>query len=317
MFRTALSHLTLRQLRAFEAVARHASFTAAAEALHITQPTLSMQIKKLADAVGGPVFEQVGRRIHLTDLGEELLKTSREIRQSLERLDMAVAELQGVERGTLRLTGVTTSEYFAPRVLGAFRQRHPGIAVSLNVTNRAMVLQRLAENRDDLYIIGQPPEGDELVCEPFLDNPLVVLAAPDHPLARRPGIPLSELQGELFLLREPGSGTRNAVETYLRAQGLELDQIMELGSNEAIKQAAIAGMGIAVLSQYALAHEVAHGELAILDVEGFPLAHHWYVAYPRGKRFSVVARAFYDYLFEEGRRIARSALTDPLDAHHV
>lgn len=291
-----MRHSTLRQLEVFEAIARLGSFTRAAEELFLTQPTVSMQIKKLSDAVGLPLFEQVGKKIYLTDAGRELLKTSREIFESFARFEMLVSDMKGLKQGMLRLAVVTTAKYFAPRLLGPFCQQYPGIDVSLKVSNRERILERLADNQDDLCILGQPPEEFDAVAEPFLENPLVVLAPINHPLVGQKKISLRRLTEEPFLLREPGSGTRMAVERLFDEQGLSLRVRMELGSNEAIKQAIVGGLGISVLSRHTLALDAPLGQLAILDVEGFPIQRHWYVAYPAGKQLTVVARTFLDYL---------------------
>lgn len=294
--RTAIHHATFRQLEVFEAIARLGNFTRAAEELYLTQPTVSMQIKKLTDAVGLPLFEQIGKHVHLTDAGRELLTTCREVFDQLSRFEMTVADMKGLKKGRLKLAVVTTAKYFAPRLLGPFCQQYPGIEVALKVSNRERVLERLADNQDDLYILGQPPEEIDAVAEPFLENPLVVLAPANHPLARQKKIPLKRLADEPFLTREAGSGTRKAVERLFAQHGLKMKVRMELGSNEAIKQAIVGGLGVSVLSQHTLALDAPMGQLAILDVQAFPIERHWYVAYPVGKQLSVVARTFLDYL---------------------
>lgn len=303
-----MKHATLRQLKVFESVARNLSFTRAAEELHLTQPTVSIQLKQLSDIVGLPLLEQIGKRIHLTDAGCELLKVCHDIFEGLSRFEMLVSDMKGVKAGKLRLAVITTAKYFVPRLLGPFCQRYPGIDVSLKVTNRERVLQRMADNQDDLYVLGQPPEHMEVELEPFLENPLVVLAARSHPLTAEKNIPLSRLVEEPFLMREPGSGTRLATERFFGERGLKLKVRMELGSNEAIKQAVAGGLGIAVLSAHTLALERSSDELALLDVEGFPIRRHWYVAYPRDKQPSVVALAFLDFLREESKRLGEHYL---------
>ena len=294
-----MRHATFRQLEIFEAIARLGSFTRAAEELFLTQPSVSMQVRKLSDAVGLPLYEQIGKRIHLTDAGRELAQTAREIIRTLERVDMSIAQLQGLQKGTLRLAVVTTAKYFAPRLLGEFSRRHPGVALSLKVTNRQRVLERAADNVDDLYILSEPLGDLDLEAQPFMDNPMVVLAPPGHPLARARRIPLARIAAEPFLMREPGSGTRMAVEERFAAAGLKPEVRMELGSNEAIKQAILGGLGISVLSRHVLAGERAHGEPIVLDVAGFPIERHWHIAYPRGKQLSVVAKAVLDFLWTE------------------
>jgi DNA-binding transcriptional LysR family regulator len=298
---------TFRQFEVFEAIARLGSFTRAAEELHLTQPTVSMQIKKLTDAVGLPLFEQLGKRIHLTDAGHALLITCREISERLENFEMTVSDMKGLKKGRLRLAVVTTAKYFAPRLLGPFCQQYPGIEVALKVTNRERVLERLQENLDDLYITGQPPQELDVECRPFLENPLVVLAPHGHPLSGRKNIPLKRLAQEPFLMREPGSGTRQALERLLEAHRLKVNIRMELGSNEAIKQAIAGGLGVSVLSRHTLALDAATRQITILDVEHFPIRRQWYVSWPRGKQLSVVARTFLDHLERAGANAARPA----------
>jgi LysR family transcriptional regulator, low CO2-responsive transcriptional regulator len=291
-----MRHSTFRQLEVFEAIARLGSFTRAAEELHLTQPTVSMQIRKLTDTVGLPLFEQIGKRIYLADAGKALQVTCSEIFESLNNFEMMVADMRGLKQGKLRLAVVTTAKYFAPRLLGAFCKEYPGIDVSLKVSNRERLLERLGENQDDLYVLGQPPEGLDVVYEPFLDNPLVVRAPNNHPLAAQRNIPLALLAEEPFIMREPGSGTRIAVERLFRQHGLDLNVRMELGSNEAIKQAIIGGLGISVLSRHTMVLDAATGLLTTLDVEHFPIKRKWYTVYPTGKQPSIVAQAFLDYL---------------------
>ncbi|BAC88942.1 LysR family transcriptional regulator [Gloeobacter violaceus] len=299
-----MKHATLHQLQVFQVVARHRSFTRAAEELFLTQPTVSMQIKQLTRAVGMPLFEQIGKRLFLTDAGRELLATCEEIFTRLAQFEMTVSDMQGLKKGQLRLAVVTTAKYFAPRLLGPFCQRYPEIDISLEVANRGRVLERLAENLDDFYIVGQVPEDLNVEMHPFLDDQLVVIAPYHHPLALQRNIPASRLVQEPFLMREPGSGTRMVVQQFFEERRLTPRVKMELGSSEAIKQAVIGGLGIAVLSHHALASEGALHHLAILNVEGFPIRRHWHVVYPAGKRLSVVARTFLQYLIEEGREVA-------------
>lgn len=297
-------HASLRQLQVFEAIARLGSFTRAADELALTQPTLSIQIRKLTEVVGLPLFEQIGKRVYLTNCGRILLQATRELFDTFSRLDMQLADLKGLKSGHLNLAVVTTAKYFAPRVLGEFCRRYPGVEVALKVTNRERLLGRMADNMDDLYIMGQPPESPEVVFEPFLLNPIVIVAPRSHPLVTEKEIPLKRIAREPFIMREPGSGTRMAIEQMFKEHGIGLKVRMELGSNEAIKQIVASGMGIAGLSQHALIWEAPMGEIALLDVHGFPLDWHWYVGYPAGKQLSVVAQAFHTFLQEEGRHMA-------------
>lgn len=305
-----MRHTTFRQLEIFEAIARLGSFTRAAEELHLTQPTVSMQMKKLSDAINAPLCEQVGKKIYLTDTGRALAQAAREVFGILDRFEMAVADEQGLKRGRLRLMVITTASYFAPRLLGEFARLYPGIEVSLSVTNRERVLARIAENLEDLYFLGQPPENLDVVAQPFMENPLVVVAPPDHPLAGERHIRLERLAGEPWLMREPGSGTRKALERKFAEHGLELDIRMELGANEAIKQAILAGLGISVLSRHSLALH-APGQFAILDVEGFPIRRQWYAVYPAGRQLSVVTRTFLDFLLSYGKTYDAGAALAP------
>ncbi len=305
-----MKHASLRQLKVFEAVARNLSFTRAAEELHLTQPTVSIQLKQLSDIVGLPLLEQIGKRIHLTDAGCELLVVCRNIFEGLSRFEMLVSDMKGVKAGKLRLAVITTAKYFIPRLLGPFCERYPGIDVSLKVTNRERILQRMADNEDDLYVLGQPPEHADIRVEPFLENPLVALAPRNHPLAGVKNISLPRLAQEPFLMREPGSGTRLATERFFAEHGLSLRVRMELGSNEAIKQAVAGGLGVTVLSAHTMALERAGGELVFLDVDGFPIRRHWYVASPRDKQPSVVALAFLDFLRGEGKVLGERYLQD-------
>lgn len=296
-----LRHATLHQLKIFDTLARCMSFARAAEELHLTSPALSIQVKQLAEAVGAPLYEQIGKKLHLTESGRVLAGACRDVFERLERLDMELADLKGLKQGTLRLAVITGAKYLIPGLLGAFCERHPGIDVSLKVTNRERVLERLAGNLDDLYVLGQPPEGLALSTLPFMENPLVVVARSDHPLATRKAIPPADLAGEPFLVREEGSGTRITSDRFFAGHGVKLRARMELGSIEAIKQAVAAGLGLAVLSSHALNLDWSSGEFAILDVQGFPIVRHWYLAYPQGKQLSVVAAAFRDFLLEQGR----------------
>lgn len=293
-----MRHTTLRQLEVFSAIVRQGSYTRAAAELFLTQPTVSMQIKKLSDAVGMPLFEQIGKKLYLTDAGRALYKFSCEIFEHFARFEMTIADMRGLKQGPLRLAAVTTAKYFVPLMLGKFCQRYPGVDVSLKVSNRERVLQRISENEDDLYIFGQPPDGIPTVAEPFLENPLVVVAPIDHPLAGMKAIPLERLAEQPMLVREPGSGTRTAAERLFAEQGLTMKVRMELGSNEALKQAVIGGLGISVLSRHTLPFEASSGVLTLLDVQGFPIKRHWYVVYPEGKQLSIVAQTFRDYLLQ-------------------
>ncbi|GAB4089762.1 LysR family transcriptional regulator [Hydrogenophaga soli] len=292
-----LRHVTLHQLRIFLAVARQGSFARAAEALHLTPPTLSLQVKQLADTVGQPLFEQLGKKIYLTAAGRTLADACADLERRMDQLSDDLAALQGVEKGSLKLAILTTVKYTVPKLLGGFCAAHPGIEVAMVVGNRENLLQRLAQNQDDLYIMGQPPEQMDVLSEAFGQNPLVLVAPPQHPLVGQAAIAPTRLANEPFILREPGSGTRLTAERFFATHGVTLKNRLEVGSNEAIKQTVAGGLGLAVLSAHTVGPELALGELARLDVQGFPLVRHWHVVYPRGKRLSAAALAFKDWLF--------------------
>lgn len=294
-----IRHATLRQLQVFEAIVRLGSFTRAAEELFLTQPTVSMQIKKLADSMGLPLFEHVGRNVRPTEAGLELYQACRKIFETLANLEMKMADLKGIKRGRLRLGVITTAKYFAPEILGEFCQIYPGIEVALKVSNRDRIIDRINANEDDLYIMGQAP-SDQFAVEafPFAPNPLVVMAPRNHPLVGQKNIPLSRIAEEPFILREPGSGIRDATLKAFDKLGLRPMVRMELGSNEAIKHAIVGGLGLSVQSLHTLTLEGPDGPVAILDVEGFPIMRQWFLVYPRGKELSLVAEAFLEFALE-------------------
>lgn len=298
-----LRHVSLRQLQIFEAIARLGGFTRAAEELFLTQPTVSMQIKKLEEGIGLPLCEHIGKQTYLTDAGRVVYDHARHVLDSVANIEMEIADMQGMKTGMLRLAVVTTAKYFAPRALGQFCQRHPGVDVALKVTNRERLLERLAQNSDDLYIMGHPPDTDDVIFEPYLPNPLVALAPQNHPLTGQSNLDPAQLADYPFIMREQGSGTRMAIEAFFAQRGIKLKIRMELGSNEAIKQAIDAGLGLSVLSRHTLAMEGEPSRLVILDVNGFPLPWQWYVGYNKGKRLSVTAKTFLDFLRTESANI--------------
>jgi len=307
-----LRQATLHQLKVFEAAARHGSFTRAAEELYLTQPTISMQVKQLTKAVGMPLFEQIGKRLYLTEAGQELFAACRDVFERISQLEMTISDLKGLKQGQLKLSVITTAKYFVPRLLGPFCQRYPGVDFALQVLNHEGLLARMSENLDDLYILSQVPENLDVAAHQFLENPLVVLAQREHPLVEQENIPIERLSGEPFIMREEGSGTRRAVERLFNQENISVKVKLELGSNEAIKQAIVGGLGISVLSLHTLALEGAMGKLAILDVEHFPIERNWFVVYPSGKQLSVVANAFLAYLLDEGKKVAEETAMDKL-----
>lgn len=297
-------HLTLQQLRLFEAVVRHGSYTRAAEEMHLTQPAVSIQIKRLEEQMGTPLLEQVGKKIFPTAAGRVVHAAAGDILSRLGALEEEMEILKGEVRGPLQLSVVTTGKYFMPHLLGRFLQLYPGVEPRLKFTNRARALERLLANEDDFVVMGQVPEGGaRLVSRPFLENILGFVATPDHPLAGRKNISLEEAVAQRFLVREPGSGTRLVLERLLKKAGLEVEPYMELGSSEAIKQAVLAGLGIAVLSLHSLRLEQATGKLVVLDVEGFPVRRRWYAVHLKGKRLSLVASTFLEFILAESHHV--------------
>jgi DNA-binding transcriptional LysR family regulator len=300
-------HLTLQQLKLFEAVSRNGSFTRAAEELHLTQPAVSIQIKRLEEQVGLPLFEQVGKKIFPTAAGKALYQASNDILERVSQLKDTVADLQGSIKGPLQLSVVTTSKYFMPHLLGAFLQQYPEVEPKLRFTNRATVMQRLQDNLDDFVVMGQIPANPALEAYPFLENILVAVAHPNHPLLQKSNITLEELAQQRFLVREQGSGTRMVLERQLEKHGLTIDPYMELGSSEAIKQAVMAGLGIAVLSLHSLTLERKAGLLTVLNVEGFPLKRRWYAVHLKGKKLSLVARTFLDFILNNSVQVLQES----------
>ena len=285
-------HVTLRQLRIFEAVAQHRSISRAAAELHLTQPAVSMQMKQLEKQIGLPLVEQVGKRLFLTEAGEALRGHARAISARMLDLNASMDQFRGLERGLLRLAVVSTANYFLPSILAEFSRRHPGVQVSLQVANREVVLAALTEHATDLAITGRPPDSVDIVAQHFMDNPLVVIAPPEHPLIGRGTVPLARLAEETLVVREPGSGTRAAMERHFALHGLEVRPGCELSTNEALKQAVRAGLGLGMVSRQTIELELAAGCLVELPVESFPVVRQWYVVHRTRKRLSAAAQIF-------------------------
>ena len=296
-----MRNATLRQLKVFETAARHLSFSRAAEELHLSQPAVSAQVRELEGHAGLPLFEQLGRRLHLTAAGREMVEQSRLILDQFRHAEEAMAQLKGIAGGTLSVAVISAGDYFFPRLLATFASRHPGVKLGLAVHNREGLLHDLRENLCDLAVMVRPPGGDDVVAVPFARHEYVIVAPPTHPLAGHSRIPLARVIEEPFVLRETGSDTANAMQEAL---GGRLPRIaMQIASNETIKQAVIAGFGLSFLSAHAIALERQLGRLAMLDVEGFPARGHWYVVHRRTKRLPPVAAAFRAFLLDEGEHL--------------
>jgi DNA-binding transcriptional LysR family regulator len=303
-----MRNATLRQLRTFAEVARRLSFTAAAKALHLTQPAVSMQVRQLEEAAGLPLLEQLGRRVHLTDAGQELLRYAGGIADLMREAEEAMKALQGIGGGELSIAVTSTAKYFAPRLLAEFRRRHPEVRLRLAVSNREAVVRALTDNAVDLAVMGRPPRGLDTDAAAFAKHPIAVIAAPDHPLAGRRRLPLEALAGETFIIRERGSGTRAAMEHVFAERSFRARETMEMSSNETIKQAVMAGMGIAFLSTHTIGLELRAGRLVLLAVSGLPVMREWYVIHRRGKRLSPAAQAFKSFLLEQGAALIERAV---------
>ncbi len=266
----------------------------------MTTPALSIQIKQMSEAIGMPLHEKIGKQLYLTEAGHRVEQAARDVLERLTDLSTELAELQGLERGSLKLSIITTAKYFVPRLLGEFCRQHPGIEVALEVLNRDQCLARLKQNLDDLYIMGQVSDTLDVTAVPFMENPLVVIAPTGHPLADKKSIPPNKLADEAFIMREQGSGTRLAAERFFESKKVSIKTRMTLGSNEAVKQAVAGGLGLAVISQHTLSLDATSGAFAVLDVKGFPLLRQWYAVYPKGRRLSTVTEAFLQYLATKG-----------------
>ncbi len=287
---------TLQQLRLFEAVASYGSFTRAAEAIHLTQPAISIQIKRLEEGLGVSLFEQMGKKIYLTAAGKELYATCRDVFDRLTAFEGKLDELRGEVAGPLNLAAVTTAKYFLPHYLGAFLRRYPKVVPQLKASNRARIVERMEANEDDIYIMATLPDNLDLEAHPFLKDELVMFAHPKHPLAGKKHILLEQLLRERIISREAGSGIRMTFERLLAEKELKIEPYMELGSGEAIKQAVMSGIGIAMLSTFSLKLELESGRLVLLDVEGLPIKRNWYAVHRRGKHLTPAALKFIEFL---------------------
>lgn len=300
-----IRHASLRQIQVFESVARNLSFTRAAEELFLTQPTVSSQVKSLADAIDMPLYEQIGRKIYLTDVGEQVASTCREVIDQFSNLEILLDDFKGMKRGRLRLSVMTTAKYFMPLALGAFCKAYPDIDLDLTITNRDSLLSRIDRNIDDLYILGQVPSNNsDLTVIPFVPNPLVIIASENNPLVGQK-VSLKRLAKEHFIMREEGSGIRLAVENVFAEKGLKVNERLVMKSNEAIKHCVIGELGVSCVSKHALDFENSESPIVVLDVEEFPIQKEWNIVFPSSKELSVLAREFLEFLQERGTEFVR------------
>jgi len=294
-------NITFRQLRVFLALVDTGSVSAAARMVHVTQPTASMQLKEITDAVGLPIYEVVARKVHLTQIGKELAITARAMSNQWAVFEQQVDGLKGLTRGRLKVAVVSTAKYFIPRILGSFCAKYPEIEISLEVLNRDGVVKRLEENLDDLYIMSRPPLSLEIEDEIFMSNPLLLVAPKDHATAKKRNIDVTALKNENFIFREKGSGTRMATDEHFKKLKLKPNVRLELGSNEAIKQAVIGGLGLAVLSKYTLGVNIDQEKVAILKCKDFPIESSWHIVSPKGKKLSPIATIFKKHLSDQAK----------------
>lgn len=295
-----MKNATLRQLKVFECVARHLSFTRASEELHLSQPAVSTQVKELEHHAGVALFEQLGRKTYLTQAGTEMLHHSRAIIRQFREAEEAMQQLKGISGGRLNVAVISAGDYFFPRLLAEFTRRNAGVVLNLTVHNRAELLRELAGNLTDLAIMVRPPHDMDTINEAFAPHPYVVVASPSHPLAKRKRIPMSVLAREPFVTRERESDTSQSMARAFGAWRPKLNVVMEIKSTETIKQAVIAGMGIAFLSAHTVTLERQVGNLVVLDVQGFPLTLNWYVVHLAKKRLPPVAAALKRFLLDDG-----------------
>ena len=303
-----MKNATLRQLKVFEAVARHLSFSRAAEELYLTQPAVSTQVKKLTDHAGLALFEQLGKKIHLTPAGVELLHFSRVIIQQFKEVEDAMTQFKGISGGKLNVAVISAGDYFFPKVLVEFASRHVGVTLNLGVCNREELLEQLLLNQTDLAIMVRPPHDMDTINVAFAPHAYVIVAPPDHQLAGSKHIAMSRMAKEPFLIREKGSDTWNSMQEGLGNHLSSLNIAMEIKSTETIKQAVIAGMGVSFLSSHTVSRELQLGSLVALDVQGLPLMLNWYVVHRKNKRLPPVAQAFKNFLMSDGAALIEQTM---------
>jgi DNA-binding transcriptional LysR family regulator len=297
--RKSLMRMTFRQLQIFRAVCESRSYSRAAEEMALTQPAVSLQIRQLEELLGQPLFDYIAKKLYLTPAAEALLRASEDVFGRLEALDMQLSDLQGSLQGQLSLAVESSAKYLVPHLFAAFREQHPEVSLQLVVVNHAQAVRRLSASRDDLLIMSQPPSDQALDFFPFLINPIIAIAPPQHPLCALQKLRLSDLSAFPLLVREPGSGTRRACEEYCHQKRAHFAQTVEVGATEAQVEAAIAGLGLALLPRHAVRLELAQGLLRELPVEELPLQRSWCVVHPRGKHLSPVAQAFREFIRSE------------------
>jgi len=299
-------NVSFRQLRLFKALAETGSVTAAARVMHVTQPTASMQLRELSNSIGMPLFEFVGKKIYLTEAGKALASSAQTISQEWESLEQTISAMKGLKTGTLRISVVSTAKYFIPSLVGSFSSNYPDVDIALEVLNRDAVVARLEKNMDDMAIMTQPPANLDIEDEIFLDNPLVCIAAKDHPLTNKK-INLQQLANEYFVMREIGSGTRMSCDMFFRQTKMTPKIRLTLGSNEAIKHAVGAGLGLSIVSVHSLNEHDLKDMVSILDLDDFPIKSQWHIVTLTGRKLSPIAKIFHDHLLNKSSEISSNA----------
>ena len=297
-------NITFRQMRLFLALADTLSVTKASQKMHITQPTASMQLKEITENLGLPLFEVISKKIHLTALGKELAKTARNMTGQWEAFEQHAAQMKGLTKGNLRVAVVSTAKYFIPKLLGSFCSKYPEVDISLEILNRDGVIKRVEENSDDLYVMSRPPLHIDLEDQILMPNPLCMIAYKDHPLATKKNLKLQDLKHERFILRELGSGTRMSSDIHFKQKKFTTSLLLELGSNEAIKNAVASHLGVAVISIHALDELDYDKKISVLKLQDFPINSQWHLVYLRGKQLSPIAKAFHNHLIKEAKKLS-------------
>lgn len=297
-------NITFRQMRLFLALADTLSVTKASQKMHITQPTASMQLKEITENLGLPLFEVISKKIHLTALGKELAKTARNMTGQWEAFEQHAAQMKGLTKGNLRVAVVSTAKYFIPKLLGSFCSKYPEVDISLEILNRDGVIKRVEENSDDLYVMSRPPLHIDLEDQILMPNPLCMIAYKDHPLATKKNLRLQDLKHERFILRELGSGTRMSSDIHFKQKKFTPSLLLELGSNEAIKNAVASHLGVAVISVHALDELDYDKKISVLKLQDFPINSQWHLVYLRGKQLSPIAKAFHNHLIKEAKKLS-------------
>ena len=297
-------NITFRQMRLFLALADTLSVTKASQKMHITQPTASMQLKEITENLGLPLFEVISKKIHLTALGKELAKTARNMTGQWEAFEQHAAQMKGLTKGNLRVAVVSTAKYFIPKLLGSFCSKYPEVDISLEILNRDGVIKRVEENSDDLYVMSRPPLHIDLEDQILMPNPLCMIAYKDHPLATKKNLRLQDLKHERFILRELGSGTRMSSDIHFKQKKFTPSLLLELGSNEAIKNAVASHLGVAVISIHALDELDYDKKISVLKLQDFPINSQWHLVYLRGKQLSPIAKAFHNHLIKEAKKLS-------------